>query len=118
LANHAREIAAIDFFTVPTVNFRILICFLVLRHHRRTVVSFNVTNHPTARCLSTDQLRTPGPAGSQTVGQRSKQRRGRDGSRRTPHRSRGFSSIGQPFATACPALHRDELLARHTSAKQ
>jgi hypothetical protein len=49
LANHAREIAAIDFFTVPTVNFRILICFLVLRHHRRTVVHFNVTSHPTAR---------------------------------------------------------------------
>jgi transposase InsO family protein len=49
LKNHACEIAAIDFFTVPTVNFRILICFLVLRHHRRTVVHFNVTNHPTAR---------------------------------------------------------------------
>jgi hypothetical protein len=49
LANHAREIAAIDFFTVPTVNFRILICFLVLRHHRRTVVHFNVTSHPTSR---------------------------------------------------------------------
>jgi transposase InsO family protein len=48
-SNHAREIAAIDFFTVPTVNFRILICFLVLRHHRRTVVHFNVTSHPTAR---------------------------------------------------------------------
>jgi hypothetical protein len=31
------------------VNFRILICFLVLRHHRRTVVHFNVTRHPTAR---------------------------------------------------------------------
>ena len=30
LNNPAREIAAIDFFTVPTVNFRILICFLVL----------------------------------------------------------------------------------------
>ncbi len=49
LKNHACEIAAIDFFTVVTVNFRILICFLVLRHHRRTVVHFNVTNHPTAR---------------------------------------------------------------------
>ena len=48
LANPAREIAAIDFFTVPTVNFRILICFLVLRHHRRTVVHFNVTSRPTA----------------------------------------------------------------------
>jgi hypothetical protein len=49
LANHAREIAAIDFFAVPAVNFRILICFLALRHHRRTVVHFNVTSHPTAR---------------------------------------------------------------------
>ena len=49
LRNHAREIAAIDFFTVPTVDFRILICFLVLRHDRRTVVHFNVTSHPTAR---------------------------------------------------------------------
>ena len=33
LGNHARDIAAVDFFTVVTVNFRILICFLVLRHH-------------------------------------------------------------------------------------
>ena len=31
------------------MNFRILICFLVLRHHRRTVVHFNVTRHPTSR---------------------------------------------------------------------
>jgi putative transposase len=30
-------------------QIRILICFLVLRHHRRTVVHFNVTSHPTAR---------------------------------------------------------------------
>jgi len=49
LKNHTREIAAIDFFTVVTLNFRILICFVVLRHHQRTVVHFNVTSHPTAR---------------------------------------------------------------------
>jgi len=49
LNNHACEIAAIDSFTVATVNFRILICFLVLRYHRRTVVHFNVTSHPTSR---------------------------------------------------------------------
>jgi len=47
LNNHAREIVAIDFFTVPTVSFRVLVCFLVLHHHRRTVVHFNVTSHPT-----------------------------------------------------------------------
>ena len=49
LENHSREIAAIDFFTVVTLNFRILICFVVLRHHQRTVVHFNVTTHPTGR---------------------------------------------------------------------
>jgi putative transposase len=49
LKNHSREIAAIDFFTVVTLNFRILICFVVLRHHQRTVVHFNVASHPTAR---------------------------------------------------------------------
>jgi hypothetical protein len=49
LNNHAREIAATDFFTVPTASFRILVCFLVLQHHRRTVVHFNVTSHPTQR---------------------------------------------------------------------
>jgi hypothetical protein len=48
LKKHSREIAAIDFFTVATLNFRILICFVVLQHHRLTVVHFNVTTHPTA----------------------------------------------------------------------
>jgi hypothetical protein len=49
LKNHSREIAAIDFFTVVTLNFRILSCFVALRHHQRTVVHFNVTSHPTGR---------------------------------------------------------------------
>jgi len=48
LDNHLADIVAIDFFTVPTATFRILFCFIVLRHHRRTVVQFNVTAHPTA----------------------------------------------------------------------
>jgi transposase InsO family protein len=48
LANHVPDIAAIDFFTVPTATFRLLFCFLVLRHDRRRVVHFNVTDHPTA----------------------------------------------------------------------
>jgi transposase InsO family protein len=48
LANHADQIAAIDFFTVPTATFRVLYCCLILRHARRKVVHFNVTTHPTA----------------------------------------------------------------------
>jgi putative transposase len=34
---------------VATVSFRLLYCFIVLRHDRRRVVHFNVTRHPTAR---------------------------------------------------------------------
>ncbi|UCE62060.1 MAG: transposase family protein, partial [Phycisphaerales bacterium] len=49
LDNHVRDIAAVDFFTVPTATFRILFCFIVLRHHRRMVVHFNVTANPTAQ---------------------------------------------------------------------
>jgi len=49
LDNHVRDIVAVDFFTVPTATFRILFCFVILRHHRRMVVHFNVTAHPTAR---------------------------------------------------------------------
>ncbi len=43
LENHVRDIAAIDFFVVPTVRFQLLYCFLVLRHDRRRVAHFNVS---------------------------------------------------------------------------
>lgn len=49
LANHVPDIAAIDFFTVPTLTFRVLYGFLVLRHDRRQVVHLHVTDHPTAQ---------------------------------------------------------------------
>ena len=49
LANHVPDIAAIDFFTVPTLTFGVLYGFLVLRHDQRQVVHFNVTTHPTAQ---------------------------------------------------------------------
>ena len=47
LRNHASQIAAIDFFTVPTATFNVLYGFVVLLHDRRQVVHFNVTAHPT-----------------------------------------------------------------------
>ncbi len=49
LTNHAGDIAACDFFTVPTVTFRVLYVFIVLRHDRRQVVHFNVTTNPYAK---------------------------------------------------------------------
>jgi len=48
LSNHAKQIAAVDFFTVPTITFRNLYCFVVLLHDRRQVIHFNVTGCPTA----------------------------------------------------------------------
>jgi transposase InsO family protein len=47
--NHVGQIAAIDFFTVPTITFRVLYVFLVLRHDRRRIAHFNVTTRPTAQ---------------------------------------------------------------------
>ncbi len=49
LENHVGVIAGIDFFAVHTVTFRILFCFVVLRHERRRVIHFSVTANPTAR---------------------------------------------------------------------
>lgn len=45
--NHVNELVSIDFFTVPTATFRVLFVLVVLAHHRRRVVHFNVTEHPT-----------------------------------------------------------------------
>src|SRR5262249_25079947 len=36
------------FFTVPTARLRVLFVLVVLAHHRRRVLHFNVTEHPTA----------------------------------------------------------------------
>jgi transposase InsO family protein len=48
LANHVRDLVSIDFFTVPTASLRVLFVLVVLAHHRRRIVHFNVTEHPTA----------------------------------------------------------------------
>src|SRR5215470_987253 len=48
LENHIQQIVAIDFVVVRTVNFRLLFVFVVLSHHRRHAIHFNVTAHPTA----------------------------------------------------------------------
>jgi transposase InsO family protein len=48
LKNHAKDLIALDFFTVPTATFRVLFVLVVLSHSRRRLVHFNVTGHPTA----------------------------------------------------------------------
>jgi putative transposase len=47
LANHVADLVSIDFFTVPTAGLRVLFVLVVLAHHRRRVVHFNITEHPT-----------------------------------------------------------------------
>jgi hypothetical protein len=48
LANYREAIVAFDFFTVPTLTFRLLYCFFVIDHGRRKVLHCNVTFHPTS----------------------------------------------------------------------
>ena len=48
LENHAKEIIATDFFTVPTATFRVLFVLVVLSHDRREILRTNVTESPTA----------------------------------------------------------------------
>src|SRR5713101_1863001 len=48
LRNHLADLVSVDFFVVPTATFRVLYVFVVLLHHRRRVVHFNVTDSPTA----------------------------------------------------------------------
>ena len=48
LTNHREVIVAFDFFTVPTVTFKLLYCFFVIEHGRRKILHYNVTSHPNA----------------------------------------------------------------------
>ena len=48
LKNHREAIAAMDFFTVPTLTFGVLYCFFVIAHDRRRILHCNVTKHPTS----------------------------------------------------------------------
>jgi putative transposase len=49
LKNHVADLVSIDFFTVPTINFKVLFVLVVLSHHRRKVIHCNVTENPTAQ---------------------------------------------------------------------
>src|SRR5262250_1412377 len=48
LRNHREAIAAMDFFTVPTLTFGVLYCFFIISHERRKILHCNVTSNPHA----------------------------------------------------------------------
>lgn len=60
LKNHREAIAAMDFFAVPTVSFRVLYWFFVISHGRRRILHFNATEHPTRQWI-VQQLREAFP---------------------------------------------------------
>ena len=60
LRNHREAIAAMDFFSVPTITFGVLYCFFIIGHHRRRILHCNVTHHPTSTWI-VQQLREAFP---------------------------------------------------------
>ncbi len=64
LTNHAPQLWASDFFTVPTVTMKTLYVFLFIAHRRRKLVHLNVTDHPTGEWASR-QLVQATPRGTQ-----------------------------------------------------
>jgi putative transposase len=54
LHHHAKQIVAIDFFTIQTATLRVLFVFIVLAHECRKVLHFVITEAPSA--LWTGQL--------------------------------------------------------------
>ncbi|MDQ2088172.1 hypothetical protein RBH29_17250 [Herbivorax sp. ANBcel31] len=43
LKNHSKEIWSMDFFTVPTLYFKVLYVFIIISHDRRKIEHFAVT---------------------------------------------------------------------------
>jgi len=52
LRNHAPDIAAMDLFVVPTIGFKLLYGFVIIRLDRRDLVWINVTANPTAEWVA------------------------------------------------------------------
>jgi len=60
LTKHVQQIAAADFFVVPTATCRLLFVLVILAHERRRIVHVAVTDHPTA-AWTAQQLREAFP---------------------------------------------------------
>ena len=52
LRNHAPDLAAMDLFVIPTIGFRLLYGFAIVRLDRRDLVWINVTTNPTAEWVA------------------------------------------------------------------
>ena len=52
LRNHAPDIAAMDLFVVPTIDFNLLYALVIIRLDRRDLIWINVTTNPTAEWIA------------------------------------------------------------------
>src|SRR5258708_6875966 len=57
LRNHREVIAAMDFFTVPTITFSVLYCFFVIRHGRRRILQARGSSSSCEKHFHLDPLR-------------------------------------------------------------
>ena len=62
LKNHRKEIWAMDFFTVPTLYFKVLYVFIIISHDRRKIEHFAVTTNPSSAWVA-QQIREATPFG-------------------------------------------------------
>jgi putative transposase len=62
LKNHRKEIWEMDFFTVPTLYFKVLYVFILISHDRRRIEHFAVTTNPSSAWV-TQQIRKATPFG-------------------------------------------------------
>lgn len=49
LKNHAQAIVACDFFVAVTSTFRVPYVLVIIEHHSRRLIHYNVTAHPSAQ---------------------------------------------------------------------
>ncbi len=64
LSNHRKGIWSMDFFTVPTIYFKVLFVLVIVSHERREIKHFAVTSHPTSAWVA-QQLKEATPYGMQ-----------------------------------------------------
>lgn len=64
LSNHSKEIWAMDFFTVPTLYFKVLYVLIIISHDRRKIEHFAVTSNPSSSWVA-QQIRETTPFGHQ-----------------------------------------------------
>lgn len=60
LKNHSKSIWAMDFFVVPTLNFKMLYVLIIINHHSRKIEHFGVTSNPNLEWVK-QQIRNATP---------------------------------------------------------